>query len=391
MVVEFWDNLEQKDKRQLQRSLPIVLKSNKSNAAIEELIDEIIALMISDSDKTVPLAGIELVKKMDLESDRINVALEGQIENPIYDYFSNEHPVRKAALELLGEEYVPPQREQVDYSQISVAKEMQLERSPGLTVGILTSLYTATGPCISIGDTYGWSEQCYLFSVFGNRNINTYIYFHPITQVENSPFRDESFYSCVANTILNSASSYDLAMCDVIVLHGVYNLRPEVVNALEDFVWNGGAIITMDGAGIVSCAAPTMFAALQDMRNLNWAWDRVADQTLVQVTETSLTRGINLSLPVDAPGKSFDKNGYTFNSSKYNDQILLRFEPDTAVALRVSTYGAGRIAYFGWRPRFGSDEIGGRNWELFHRVLLWAAGHDYEDLRPEPAFSRQRY
>ena len=102
-------------------------------------------------------------------------------------------------------------------------------------------------------------------------------------------------------------------------------------------------------------------------------------------------RNIDLSLPVDAPGKSFDKNGYTFNSSKYNDQILLRFEPDKAVALRVSTYGNGRVAYFGWMPRFGSDEIGGRNWQLFHRVLLWATGDEYKDLRPEPAYSKERY
>ena len=392
MVVEFWDNLNQKDKRQLQRSLPIVLKSNKSNAAIEELTDEIVALMISDSGKTVPLAGIKLVKKMDLESDRIAVALEGQIENPIYDYLSNEHPVRKAVLELLGEEYVPPQREQVDYSQISVAEAMQLERSSGLTVGVLTSLYTATGPCISDGDIYGWYSQCYLFPELAIKKINTYAYYHPITTVEESSLGHKLWSSGLAKTpILNSACSYDLSMCDVVVLRGVYNLRPEVVDALEDFVWNGGAIITMDGAGVVSCSASRKFAALQDMRNLDWSWKRVGDQILVPAVETSLTEDIDLSLPVDIPGRTYNKNGYRFNSSKYDAQVLLYFEPDEAVALRVSTYGSGRIAHFGWRPQFGSDEIGQRNWELFHRVLLWSAGHDYEDLLPEPAYSKERY
>jgi hypothetical protein len=364
-IVKWWDGFWDKERAALQYSLPRVFKSNKDNAVIEDLVDQITALMISHSGKIVPLAGIELAKKLDLESDRITIAIEGQRDNPIYDYFKNTHPVRKAVLEFLGEEYVPPPQEQVDYSQISVAKEMQLERSPGLTVGILTSLYTATGPSYYGTGTNGWSLQCYLFPVFANMGIDTYVYYHPITIVEDSSLRQKLGSSGLADTpILNAASSDDLSMCDVIVLSGIRNLRPEVVDALENFVWHGGAIITIDAAGIVS---------------------------LVQITETSLTRDIDLSLPVKTPRRSFDKNSYTFSSSKYDDQILLRFEPDGSVALRVSTYGDGRVAHFGWLYWFRSDEIGERNWQLFHRVLRWAAGHDYEDLRPKPAYSKERY
>ncbi len=390
-IVKWWDGFWDKERAGLRRSLPLVFKSNKDNAVIEDFVDEITALMISHSGKMVPLAGIELAKELDLKSDRIMAAIEGQRDNSIYDYFKNEHPVRKAVLEFLGEEYVPPPQEQIDYSKISVAEEMQLERSGGLSVGILTSLYTATGPCYSSSGSYDWRLQCELFPLLANKDINTRIYFHPINKVEDTPLSDKLRKAGLDETILNSASSDDLLMCDVIVLNGIYNLQPEVVDALENFVWHGGAIITIDSAGIVSCSASKKFAALQDMRNLEWEWNYIADQTLVQITETALTHGIDLSLPVNTPGRSFDKNSYAFSNSKYDAQILLSFEPDGAVALRVSTYGDGRIAHFGWFHRFGSDEIGERNWQLFSRVLRWAAGQDYEDLRPEPAYSIERY
>ncbi|MHC4560534.1 MAG: hypothetical protein ACYS80_24910, partial [Planctomycetota bacterium] len=341
----------------------------------------------------VPLHGIELAKVSNLKSDRITTALEGQRDNTIYDYFNNEHPVRKAALELMGEKYVPPLRqEQVDYSKISVARQMGLKRFAGLTVGILTSLYTATGPCAGPFDAYGWDPQCLVFQVFANTDIGTLGYFHPITKVEESPVRNKLRWVGLADTILNSASSDDLSMCDVIVLNQIYNLRPEVVDALENFIWHGGGIITIDGAGIVSCPSSEKFAALQDMHNLDWDFNWMADQMFLQTTETRLTQGIDLSLPVNDPGRSFGRNSYTFNSSNYDDQILLRFGPAGSVALRVSTYGEGRIANFGWvPPRFGSNEIEKRNWQLFHRVLLWAAGKDYKELRPKPAYSKERY
>ncbi len=391
-VITCWDNLWETEKGGLLPTLPEVLESNKGNANIEDLVDKITSMMISHPGKFVPLHGIELAKKLNLKSERVTTALEGQRDNTIYDYFDNEHPVRKAALELLGEEYVPPPRQkQVDYSKISVARQMGIQRTTGLTVGILTSLYTATGPCLGPFDTYGWDEQCRLLPVFTKTNIDTLAYFHPITKVEDSPIRSKLRKVSLTNVILNSASSDDLSMCDVIVLYKMYNLRPEVVDALENFVWHGGGIITIDGAGIVSCPSSEKFAALQDMHDLDWDFNWMADK-LVQITETPLTRDIDLSLPVKAVGKSFGRNGYTFNSSKYNDQILLRFEPSGLPALRVSTYGNGRIAHFGWnRPKLGSNEIGKRNWQLFHRVLLWAAGKDYKELRPEPAYSKERY
>ena len=391
-IIALWDDIWETEKGGLVPTLPKVLESNKGNTNVEDLVDEITSMMISHSGKFVPLHGIELANISNLKSDRITVALEGQRDNPIYDYFNNEHPVRKAALELLGEEYVPPPaQKQVDYSKISVAQQMGLQRTTGLTVGILTSLYTATGPCLGPFDAYGWDEQCSLFPVFANMSIDTRAYLHPITKVEDSPLRSKLRKAGLSDTLLNSASSDDLSMCDVIVLNRIFNLRPEVVDALENFIWHGGGIITIDGAGIVSCPSPEKLAALQDMYNMEWDFNFTKDR-FWQITETSLTRDIDLSLPVKAAGKSFGRNSYTFKSSKYDNQILLRFEPSGAAALRVSTYGEGRIANFGWnRPRFGSDEIGKRNWELFHRVLLWAAGKDYKELRPEPAYSKERY
>jgi hypothetical protein len=391
-IVALWDNIWETEKGGLFPTLPKVLESNQGNTNIEDLVDKITSMMISHSGKFVPLHGIELAKISNLKSERITAALEGQRDNTIYDYFNNEHPVRKAALELLGEEYVPPPRQkQIDYSKISVALQKGLQRSADLTVGILTSLYTADGPCNGPFDTYGWIEQCSLFPAFANAKINTRTYLHPITKVEDSPLRHKLCRSGLSDTILNSASSEDLSMCDVIVLNRIYNLRPEVVDALENFIWHGGGIVTLDGAGIVSCPSSKKFAALQDMNNLEWNFDIMKDQ-FVEITATSLTHNIDLSLPVNAAGKTVERNAYTFNSSKYDNQILLRFEPSGSAALRVSTYGKGRIANFGLnRIKFGSDDIGKRNWQLFHRVLLWAAGYDYKELRPEPAYSKERY
>jgi beta-lactamase regulating signal transducer with metallopeptidase domain len=390
-IIECWGNLLGKERAQLQHSLPSMLKSNKNNSNVEELVDEIANLMISDSEKTVILAGINLAKTLNLKSKKIISALQEQRDNPIYDYFNNDYPVRKAALELLGEEYVPPPaQKQIDYSKINIAQRIGLKRTAGLTVGNLTSLYTATGPTRGPFGTYGWGWQCSLFPVFATSGIDTHIYYHPITEVESSPLRDKLGKAGLDGTILNAASIDDLSMCDVIVLNRIYNLRPEVVDALEHFVWQGGGIITMEGAGIISCPSAEKLAALQDMCDLNWDWEWMTDR-LVQITETRLTRDIDISLPVDATEKSFATNHYTLDSPKYNNQTLLRFQPSGIVALRVSTYGEGRIAHFGWLPRFGLDEVGKRNWQLFHRVLLWAAGHDYKDLRPKPAYSKERY
>ncbi len=390
-IVECWSNFLEKEKAQLQHSLVPMLKSNKYNPDVEELVDEIATLMIVDSEKTVVLAGINLAKKLNLKSSSVVAEVERHRDNPIYDYFNNEHPIRKVAFEFLGEEYVlPPTQKQIDYSKISVAREMGLKRSPGLRVGVLTSLYTATGPTIGPKGIYGWDEQCNLFPVFANTGIDTHIYYHPITEVEESPLRSKLRSAGMADTILNSASYDDLSMCNVIVLHRIYNLRPEVVDALENFIWHGGGIITLDGIGIVSCSASDKLSALQDIHNMEWDFNWMKDR-LVQFTDTSLTRDIDLSLPVKASGKSFGRNSYTFNGSKYDKQILLRFEPSGSAALRVSTYGNGRIANFGWRPSFGSDEIGKRNWQLFYRVLLWAAGQDYKELRPKPVYSKKRY
>ena len=390
-IVAWWDHLWEKEKATLERTLPRVLNSNKDNDTIEGLVDQITVLMILNSGKIVPLAGIRLAEDLNLERDEILAALEAQMDNEIYDHFANEHPVRKAAFELLGEEYVSPAKTKVDYSAKRVAREMGLEPSAGLTVGILTSLYTATGPCLGGRDGYGWYKQSYLFDVFAKSAIDTRIYFHPITELEDSTLPNIVRDAALDDTILNAASSHDLSICNVTILSGVYNLQTEVVDALEDFVWHGGGIITLDGAGIISCLSSKKFSALQDMHDLNWNWQLVADQTLVEIMETPLTEDINLSLPVDSPTKSFSKNGYTFGRSEYAGQILLRFNPDNKVALRVSTYGHGRIAHFGWLPKFGMDETGKRNWELFYRVVRWAAGHDDKDLRPKPAFSKRRY
>lgn len=391
-IVEWWGYLLEKEKATLRRSLPRVLNSHKDDEGIKDFVEEITVLMIEHSGKKVPLAGIHLAKELGLKSDRIMAALETQRGNSIYDFFANEQPVRKAALELLGEEYVPPARKELDYSRISVAREMGIEPSRGLKVGLLTSLYTATGPCAGGGEGYGWWRQCYLFDSFGNTDIDTYIYYHPVTQVEDTPLYDKLEGAGLEDIVLNAASSNDLSLCNVVVLSGIYNLRDEVVDALENFVWGGGGIITIDGAGIISCPASKKFAALQDMRRLSWGWNKVMDLALVQVgSVTPLTQGIDLSLPVVRPGRALSKNGYRFRDPKYAEQILLRFDPDGVAALRVSTYGAGRIAHFGWAPQFGGDKIGRRNWELFHRIVLWAGGEAYKEVRPKAAYSEKRY
>lgn len=158
-AITSWDRIPAKAKKRLGSAMAILYQSNPNDAPESPLIEDILVLMIRHKGRMVPLKGFELARSMAPESERIRQAAESQRENPEYDYFSNEHPVRRAALEFLGETYEPPAREDVDPTGISIVEQQGLTPSPGLTIGNLTSLYTATGPCAGGGDRYGWNFQ----------------------------------------------------------------------------------------------------------------------------------------------------------------------------------------------------------------------------------------
>ena len=155
-IVAWWDGIAVKEKVTLSSTLPRIVRANTDNPTIMAYANEIAGLMIAHSGKQVPFAGISLAKQLEMTGDEVIAALKKQRNNEIYDYFDNEHPVRKAVLDLLGEEYTPPEREEIDFAAISVAEQEGLKRSSGLTVGVLTSLYTATGPCYGGGDAISY-------------------------------------------------------------------------------------------------------------------------------------------------------------------------------------------------------------------------------------------
>ena len=391
-IVAWWDDIAVKEKVTLSGTLPRIVRANTDNPTIMAYANEIAGLMIAHSGKQVPLAGISLAKQLEMTGDEVIVALEKQRNNEIYDYFDNEHPVRKAVLDLLGEEYTPPEREEIDFAAISVAEQEGLKRSSGLTVGVLTSLYTATGPCYGGGDGYGWSGQCKMLRVLTDHNINVLAYCHPITEGNNLPVTSEMAQAGVKMPLLNSASVADLRLCDVLVLAGVCNLRKEVVAALEDYVWNGGGLITIDATGVISCLDGERFAALQDMKNLRWSWTERVNEVLLPHKDSPLTEGLDLSLVLQSlEDLKFYKNGYTLTDAVYDDQVLLRFKKIGTAALRISSYGSGRVAHFAWPLWFGKNEVGRRDWQLFDNVQQWAAAQKFTNVCPKSVVSKQRH
>lgn len=349
--------------------------------------------MIADPGRLVPLAGIRLYRDLNayVGSDAALAALRAQTNNAIYDWFENVHPVRKHAMEALGIAYIPPVRVDTDLTQISVAEAQGLKKSDALSAGVFASLYTAAGPCIGGKDGYGWDSQCFPIGALMESGLDTLVYCHPITEAEKLPVAWKSRDAGVKTPILNPLNPSDLALCDVLVLRGIYNLRREEVDALEAFVWNGGGIVTADGAGIIACGDEPKMAALQDMRKLDWTWGEASEDFYEEAIRTPLTEGLDFTTPLKGARGKFNRNGYTFPDERYQGQVLLRFKLCREPALRVSRYGKGRVAHIAWTVSYGDDAAGRRERELLRRLALWASGRGHAEISPEPVFSRERF
>ena len=384
-IVEVWPDLWEKEAASLGNTLPSVMRANRDNDDIRALLEQLVALMIDHKSKKVPPQGIKLAQRLKLtEVPAVRAALERQKNNPIFDFFENEYPIRKAATRALGQEYVPPKPVDVDFAAISISRERGIAGSPRLTVGVLGSLYTATGPCAGGGDGYGWYGQCRMLDLLSSRQIDTLAYCHPITEADKLEISRRAREAGIEAPVLNAASAVDLALCDVVILPGVFNMRKETIAALEHYVWNGGGIITLEGAGIIDCKDSSRLAALQDMPSLRWSWSSSLNETCIQEVENPLTAGIDFVTPVHSGDGSVNRNGYVFHSRKYQHQVLLTFRQLGEAALRVSRYGKGRVAHFAWYPAFGDDKGGRRDWKLFGRVLQWSSGREYKDFSPAP-------
>lgn len=391
-AITCWDNLRPKEKETFQDVLPKVLAAHPGDAVIADHVEEIVIRMIAESGRLAPMAGMRLAKQLNLDSDDIVAAIKLQTGNEIFDHFANVHPVRKMAMEMLGEQYVSPLPElPVDYARISVAGERGLMPATNLQVGVLASLYTATGPCAGGDDNYGWRHHCILLEKLSQSGVNVTPLLHPITKLEMTPLEGKLRRLGLPDMVLNAANVRDLSQCDVVTLTRVYNLKPEVVDALEEYVWNGGGIVTLDGSGIMSCSAADKFAWLMDRPTLACEGNWISNQKLIEHRDNPLTRGLDLDLPAEQPDHIFNTNGYRFEEPMYEDQILLRFEPGGAVALRVATYGKGRIANIGWLLETGESPTGDRNAELLRRVLAWAGGRENKDFLPAPVYARTRF
>jgi len=390
-ILEHWDGLLAKEKKTLRRSLPAVVRRYGGDQDIRAVAEELAARMIGDDGRIVPLAGIELAVEQGWQGESVQNALRHQTANEIFDWFENEHPVRKAALEALGETYTPPPREEVDFASISIVERTGLQPADSLTVGVLASLYTARGPCIGGGEYYGWRGPKRAIKWLSELGIRTLVYAHPITEADTFPLESDMKEAHITDPMLNAASVRDLAMCDVVFLDRAVNLRAEVVDALESFVWDGRGIVSIEGAGIVTCQKEDKLAALQDMHRIDWAWRRADEEYAVQNVDTALTRGLDWSLPLARGTRGFISNGYTLGAPQYDDQILLRFKGDENPALRIARYGRGRIAHFGWLMQQEDSAAGRRENELMARVLRWAAGREYQHINPGSAFSKERY
>ena len=386
-----WNTLWEKDLVALSGRLSGMVRGNPDSPAVHDMAAEFVARMIEHRSKMVPLRGIRVSRTMSLKTERITAALEAQSTNAVYDYLDNVHPIRKAALEALGRKYVPPAVEDVDFSSISVAEEQGLEKDDAFVVGVVGSLYTSKGPCIGGGDAYGWGGQRESLRVLVNHEVKPLLYLHPITQLTNTPLPRLREEFKVKEPVLNAACTSDLAMADVLLLYGLHNMRAETIDALEEYVWSGGGIVSVCGPGMVTCRDKPQLAALQDMDNLQWGWSSVPGETFQLCVSNALTAGLDWSLPIVSPGDAFNTGSYMFRSRKFTPQILLRHTQIQSPALRIGSYGSGLIAHFGSGMSFNDDALSKRNWELFHRVLQWAGKRAYTDLRPDPVISKQRY
>jgi len=380
-----WQYLHVKAKCALGNGLRRVMRAQEQDERLRPLVEEMLARMIRDKGHQVPLMGLQCARELAADSDVVRAAAETLRSDGEYDYFENVHPVRKAALEFLGEEYVPPARESFDYAGISIVEEKGLTPSDGLTVGVLASLYTAEGPCAGGGNSYGWNSQ-YRGLAAAEEADEAVLLLHPITEVDSTRIRKRLEDRNRPPVVLNAASLVDLAYCDVVTLSSLHNLRAEVVDALEAYVWNGGGLVEIDGAGIIACNSERKLAWLQDMTGLNWSWNKIKGQSLVATVDTPITRGLDLSGVLQAT--AFNRNGYRFSDKRFPGQVLLRFDPDGAPALRVSTYGKGRIVNLGWAMQVSRSP---QSLALARRCMAWAAGRFHPDYFPEPLYSRERW
>ena len=261
-IDKVWARLYPKDLATLAYTLPQIIAEREGDEQLRERAEKIVSRMILDKSHKVALAGISLTKRMELDSEDIRSALRKQTANEYYEFVENVHPVKKAALEALGESYSPQQRDKIDFSTYSIAGKHDLKKSSGFTVGLICELYTAKGPCAGGGDGYGWGGMLEMLRALSEKKVNLVCYLHPITQLDNTPLQARLKKHGLNELVLNSACPKDLAMCDVLILDGLWNVTEELIDALEEYVWNGGGIVIVEAMGGITCKDQAQFAVL---------------------------------------------------------------------------------------------------------------------------------
>ncbi len=317
------------------------------------------------------------------------------LDDPYYLKEMQTFPVRRAAyqaLRKLGHKVKQPQLEGKGFAAPtfdSVAHGQGFQRRAHPYVGIILSQNNAEcrNSSSSARDGYGYGVSFNAMKAISVGHYPCLMYYNPWRDRSNDRFKHYlKKNQRDGEPILSATSIEDLKMADAVVVAGVYNVEPEVVSVLDEYVRGGGGLVVISGFGLLGIRGSVYYKLMgfPHGKSKHVWWSSKNSVEFIAMEEHPLTAGMPLGVPMPyGPGW---RCGLSFDSALFSDTahtVLLRTtNPDTD-AVVVREHGEGRIVIINWSLSGSRNRIGPLNGpEFICRAADWAGRVDekYPDM-----------
>ena len=349
-------------------------------------------LKLRDSQKALKAACRTITQLEDTEAIPL---LESLLDHNYYQKESRTFEVRKAAYDALVTLGHTPSETVLHGAGFAAptldgtAAKQNVREICFPTVACIASQQNADGIewCDS-QNGYGYKEQVHNNVFLRQAGYRALLYYNPWSDRQDSRFQSEAIGGWGHDKpVLSAASLSDLKVSDCAVATLIYNIEPDIIRALDEYVFNGGGLVIVDGFGMVNQECIPEYFTMMGFKNgqrLAYGHSRTHDVNLIKVADHPLMTGMPLgtSMPY---GPNFMRGGAfadgMFRGSKH--EVIMRSDGQAGDAVIVREYGKGRIVIINWFLQCGWDgRVGHMSVrEFYMRAVDWAGrlGEKYGD------------